>query len=146
MQPQTQQLPPTHPSSPPSGPPHAPPAERASEHGSATAALAGVGVLLLAMGVGVLIGRSGNPTQPAAPAPQVLTLTAPASSGQSPERNTTTPTARHAPKAAKHSSGSRVGSSVKHPAPASVLEGLSHAKGKSYVEKSKNLPDVVSTG
>ncbi len=116
-----------------------------SEH-SATALLAGVGVLLLAMGVGVLIGRSGNPPQAAQPAPQVITVSAPASSQQSPEPSTTTPSAGHAPKAAKHHSGSRVGSSVSKPAPSSVLEGLSHAKGKSYVEKSKNLPDVVSTG
>jgi hypothetical protein len=36
-----------------------------------------------------------------------------------------------------------VGSSEAHPAPPSVLEGLSKSKGKSYEEKSKNLPDVV---
>lgn len=38
------------------------------------------------------------------------------------------------------------GSTPSNPAPPSVLEGLSKSKGKSYVEKSKNLPDVVSTG
>ncbi|MGO9489070.1 MAG: zinc ribbon domain-containing protein [Solirubrobacteraceae bacterium] len=38
------------------------------------------------------------------------------------------------------------GSVTKKAASPSVLEGLEHAKGKSYVEKSKNLPDVVSTG
>jgi hypothetical protein len=38
------------------------------------------------------------------------------------------------------------GESINHPAPPSVLEGLNHAKGKSYEEKSKNLPNVVSTG
>ncbi len=38
------------------------------------------------------------------------------------------------------------GNSINHPAPPSVLEGLKHAKGKSYEEKSKSLPDVVSTG
>ncbi len=37
------------------------------------------------------------------------------------------------------------GSSIDKPAPPSVLEGESK-KGKSYEEKSKNLPDVVSTG
>lgn len=41
---------------------------------------------------------------------------------------------------------SKVGSSESHPAPPSVLEGLKGTKGKSYEEKSKNLPDVVSTG
>ncbi|MHB8240554.1 MAG: hypothetical protein ACYDHN_01060 [Solirubrobacteraceae bacterium] len=44
------------------------------------------------------------------------------------------------------SAASKVGSSESHPAPPSVLEGLRNAKGKSYEEKSKNLPDVVSTG
>jgi SPOR domain len=38
------------------------------------------------------------------------------------------------------------GSDLNHPAPASVLQGVSKAKGKSYEEKSKNLPNVVETG
>ncbi len=37
-------------------------------------------------------------------------------------------------------------SSESHPAPPSVLETLKNTKGKSYEEKSKNLPNVVSTG
>jgi hypothetical protein len=41
---------------------------------------------------------------------------------------------------------SGAGSSLNHPAPSSVLESLSTSKGKSYEEKSKNLPNVVSTG
>jgi hypothetical protein len=44
----------------------------------------------------------------------------------------------------KGSSGS--GSDLNHPAPPSVLEGETKSKGKSFEEKSKNLPDVVSTG
>jgi hypothetical protein len=44
--------------------------------------IAGVGVLLLAMGVGVLIGRSGSSKQPAAPT-QVITVATPASTGAS---------------------------------------------------------------
>jgi hypothetical protein len=36
-------------------------------------------------------------------------------------------------------------SSISHPAPPSVLKSLK-GKGKSYVEASKNLPDVVETG
>ncbi len=35
--------------------------------------------------------------------------------------------------------------SSQKPAPPSVLEGLSHAKGKNYVEKAKNLPNKVET-
>jgi len=43
------------------------------------------------------------------------------------------------------SSGSGGGSLAK-PAPPSVLENLQTSKGKSYEEKSKNLPNVVETG
>jgi hypothetical protein len=57
------------------------------QRGSTPTVIAGVGVLLLAMGVGVLIGRSGG-TKPAAPQQQVISVastpaagtTAPASS------------------------------------------------------------------
>lgn len=38
------------------------------------------------------------------------------------------------------------GSDINHPAPPSVLNELHKSKGKSYEEKSKNLPNVVSTG
>ena len=38
------------------------------------------------------------------------------------------------------------GSSESHPAPSTVLKSLKGAKGKSYEEKSKALPDVVETG
>jgi len=41
--------------------------------------------------------------------------------------------------------GPPVHSSLSHPAPPSVLKSLK-GKGKSYVEASKNLPDVVETG
>jgi hypothetical protein len=37
-------------------------------------------------------------------------------------------------------------SSESHPAPSSVLKSLNNTKGKSYEEKSKNLPNVVETG
>jgi len=42
--------------------------------GNLTAVIAGVGVLLIAMGVGVLIGRSGQPKSSPAPPPQVITV------------------------------------------------------------------------
>lgn len=44
------------------------------------------------------------------------------------------------------SSGGNGGANLAHPAPPSVLEGLKSTKGKNYEEKSKNLPNVVSTG
>jgi hypothetical protein len=45
------------------------------------------------------------------------------------------------------SGSSSVGASESHPAPPSVVESLKTTpKGKSYEEKSKNLPNVISTG
>jgi len=48
--------------------------------------------------------------------------------------------------AAASGSRSRVGKDFKHPAPPTVLQNLSKSKGQSYEQKSKNLPDVISTG
>lgn len=226
------------PSPTPSHPPSALPVEPAGQHGSAPTVIAGVGVLLLAMGVGVLIGRSGNPKPPVQQVSQPITQTTPVNTGVSagvgetsfhadwpsrtsgytvqlnalPQAGTAVSTVeaeksvaaskgakevgalksgefsglsagtyviysgvfhkksdatralaglrRSFPDAkvlalSKHgasgaatgsSGGSHAGSNLKKPAPPSVLEGLKGAKGKSYEEKSKNLPDVVSTG
>jgi hypothetical protein len=209
--------------------------------GGAVTLIAAVGVLLLAMGVGVLIGRSGGSKTTAVP-PQVITVSAPSGPGAAstapveasftddwpagtsgytvqlqtlPQAGTqlsaveaakTTATANGAKgvgalksgdfssltagnyviyagvyhtkaaaekelaglkrkfagasviavstgssstsgsHAASSSRGSGAGSSQTHPAPSSVVESLKGAKGKSYEEKSKNLPDVIETG
>jgi hypothetical protein len=215
-------------------------------HSSAVTVIAGVGVLLLAMGVGVLIGRSGGSSKPAvAAAPQVISVaSAPVTGAGSTSAEATTfsddwpagtngftvqlqtlpqagtqvsaveaakgaatakgakqvgalksedfsslkagsyvvysgvfhkqgeaakaaaglkqsfpgasvikvssrsasATAPGASHAAKSGGSGTVGSSESHPAPPAVLEGLSKVKGKSYEEKSKNLPNVISTG
>jgi hypothetical protein len=73
---------PTAPRPPASGGPHL---ERA-ERGNAVTVIAGVGVLLLAMGVGVLIGRAGGSKQAAAPAQTISVATgavSPTTSGAS---------------------------------------------------------------
>ncbi|HTY95621.1 MAG TPA: zinc ribbon domain-containing protein [Solirubrobacteraceae bacterium] len=224
--------------SPPAAPPDAPPAPDAkAPRSNVLGVLGGVGLLLLAMGVGVLIGRAGN-AKPAPAKEQVITEQAPAASpgtaateasftsdwppsrsGYTVQLSTlpssstvaavtaakTAATAKGAPAvgalessefkslpagqyviysgdyhtsaqaqkalaavhakfpAAKviHIAGSSSGggssgggsgastphvhSSLSHPAPPSVLKSLK-GKGKSYVEASKNLPDVVETG
>jgi uncharacterized protein YegP (UPF0339 family) len=73
------------PATPPAVPPTAPPSytRLASEPPARNPALtliAGVGVLLLAMGIGVLIGRSSSSRTTAAP-PEVITVGSPASTG-----------------------------------------------------------------
>jgi hypothetical protein len=224
-------------------PPGVPGAQDGGERrGNAMTIIAGVGVLLLAMGVGVLIGRSSASKSNAPISPVINLATAPATTGspaaaeaafasdwpagktgytiqlQTLPSATTTISAVEAAKsaatakgatsvgalkseeftslpagsyivysgvyskqgeaskaqkglkksfpsasvihvstgAAKSSSGSTpattpaaksgAGSSESHPAPPSVAEELHKTKGKSYEEKSKNLPDVVSTG
>jgi hypothetical protein len=228
---------PTAPPTPPA-PPGSAPAGGPPQRNNTLTVIAGVGVLLLAMGVGVLIGRAGASKQSAAPA-QVITL-APTSTGAGASTGSTEAsftgdwpsgssgytvqlqtlpqpgTAVSAIEAAKtaasgkgakavgalkseeftsltsgnyliysgvyhkkpeaekalgalknsfpgakvvkvsngessssaggSSSSGAAGSSDSHPAPPSVLNSLKGAKGKSYEEKSKNLPDVVETG
>lgn len=235
---------PNTPSAPPSPPTNGPPlttspAGGARRNNNALTVIAGVGVLLLAMGVGVLIGRAGGSKQVQAPA-EVITVGsstgAPTSTGAAEEaisddwptgtkgytvqleklpQEGTTAKAVQTAKAEETSkgagsvgalkaegftslsgggyivysgvyhkrseaqkalgglknkfpaakvievssssksgtgaggstgSGSGAGSSLSHPAPPSVLESLKGSKGKSYEEKSKALPDVVSTG
>jgi hypothetical protein len=214
----------------------------ASQRNSTLTVIAGVGVLLLAMGVGVLIGRSAQTKATTAPA-QVITVAGPASPGaatsaaaeapftsswppatsgyavqlQTLPQSGTTVSAVEAAKSAASAKGAKavgalkseefsslsagsyviysgtfhkqgeaekalgglkksfpgakvitvsnggsssaaksaeppttspggVGESESKPAPSSVLNKLKGVKGKSYEEKSKNLPDVVETG
>lgn len=222
---------------PPDAQPPKAPIDGAGQRNNALTVIAGVGVLLLAMGVGVLIGRSGSSGQGSAPAQVISVASTPAAatsttaaaeasfssdwpsgtSGYAVQLQTlpesTTVAAVQAAKAAasakgakavgalkaeeftslsgggyviysgvdhkraqaeaalsglkksfpaakviavsNHSSGGSAaagsssgaaGSSIAHPAPPSVLNSLKSAKGKSYEEKSKALPDVVETG
>jgi hypothetical protein len=195
--------------------------------------IAGVGVLLLAMGVGVLIGRSSGSTKAGAATPQVISVaSAPTSTNPAAEptfnddwpsektgftvqlealsQSGTKVSAVESAKSAATAKGAKdvgalksedfssltagsyviysgvytekteaekalpglkkdfsgakvievsngaapgeppesnkVGESLKHPAPPSVLEKVNKAKGKSYVQKSKELPNVISTG
>jgi hypothetical protein len=223
---------------PPAGtPPAAPSAAPAGQRNNTLTIIAGVGVLLLAMGVGVLIGRADAGKQPAA-APQVISVASAPSTGAAatpaseasftsdwpsgksgytvqlrtlPETGTTVSAVESAKSAASAKgakavgalkseeftslSGSSyviysgvfskkseaekaiaglkrsfssakvievsnsgvssatseptatspggVGQSENHPAPPSVLKSLKSTKGKTYEERSKNLPDVI---
>lgn len=145
---------------PPAGTPASPPAhlladrpsggQDGSRHNSAPTVIAAAGVLLLAMGVGVLIGRTGASSTPSTPStPQVITVSGPTTSTTSTESSESTSSAQ-AKSSGKHKKGSEsgngVGSSIEHPAPPSVLNDLKKSGGGSYEQKSKNLPNVISTG
>jgi hypothetical protein len=117
--------------------------------GSASTVLAAVGVLLLAIGVGVLIGRAGaGGNESNASTPQVITLSAPTTSTTSTETASTNSTSSgsHSKHHAKSSRSNEVGSSDAHPAPPSVVKKLEEKGGGSYEQKSNNLPNVISTG
>jgi len=233
------------PVSPPASPPNLPGGssrDGAAQPRNATlTVIAGVGVLLLAMGVGVLIGRANAPKQASAPA-QVITVAGPGGAGatttpteatftddwpsgtsgysvqlQTLPQSGTTVSAVEAAKSAASAKGAKAvgalksgdfsslgagnfviysgefhkkaeaekalaglrksfpaasvihvsnggstgggtgssgggssssggGSSQSHPAPATVLKSLEHVKGKSYEERSRNLPNEVETG
>jgi hypothetical protein len=127
--------------------------------GGPTGLIAGVGVLLLAMGVGVLIGRSGGDSGKAAVAPpQVITVEqSGAGTGAAPSTGSPTPTpspakhgtkktsSKHGSQGSSHTSSSSTGNSLEKPAPASVLKNLKSKSGGDYEQKSKNLPNVIET-
>ncbi len=230
-------------SSPPATPPLTPSDAEQPQRGNALTVIAGVGVLLLAMGVGVLIGRSSAPKQSSAPAQVISVSSAPTGAagagtteatftgswpaGKSgytvqletlPVSGTTVSAVESAKTSASGKGATAVGaikseefssltagnyviysgeykskgeaekalgglrknfssatvvkvsngssssgssgssgsgssgggsqppSSLTKPAPPSTLKTESKAKGKSYEEQSKNLPDVVETG
>jgi hypothetical protein len=117
------------------------------DRNNAVTLLAGVGVLLLAMAVGVLVGRSSNAPVKTPPA-QVISIgggtqgASTPSTTPAPTPPTPTPTKRGK---AREPTGS--GSSITKPAPPSAAQQLrSGAGGQSYEQKSKALPDVISTG
>jgi hypothetical protein len=130
--------------------------------GATSAVIASVGVLLLAMGVGVLIGRSGSNAKASTQPPQVISVATPGagSSGtstasQAPAPATSSPKRSSAKHGSAKSSSSEsstappaggVGQTPSKPAPPSAAEQLKGVKGGSYEQKSKNLPNVISTG
>lgn len=138
-------------------PPVPPPAQSSSsqgwQRGSALTLIASIGVLLLAMGVGVLIGRSGGSSSAAAP-PQVITVGGAATGAANATPTPTTPAENPAAKAAAAAAAGAkhkpkepgVGATPGKPAPPTVLKNLRTGSGQSYEQKSKNLPNVVSTG
>jgi hypothetical protein len=148
------QAPPTAsavPSSPPGSVPPMPAGGSTSRNNS-VALIAGVGVLLLSMGVGVLIGRAGSGSAKAVPA-QVITVGGASGAGGS---ATTGPQATTTPEAAKEGSKKKeeqeskpppgTGNSLSKPAPPSTLKSLRKGgSGQSFEQRSKNLPNVVGT-
>jgi hypothetical protein len=112
--------------------------------------LAGLACLLLALGVGVLIGRSGDKTTTitgSTPAPQVIsvggaaaapTTTAPGATSTTPGSTSTTPSTT----GSSGSSSSKGSSTAKNKS----LNNLDKSSGSDYEKKSSKLPKTVGTG
>jgi hypothetical protein len=120
--------------------------------GGPTAVIAGVGVLLLAMGVGVLIGRAGSSAKTSTAPAQVISVASPGAPVTStsptistPATSTPSTTPKSGSKSGKSKSSSEVGQVPSKPAPPTVVPKAG-GSGQSYEQKSKNLPNVVSTG
>lgn len=132
--------------------PPAPPRRRKPKVSSATALVAGVGTLLLAMGVGVLIGRtSSGDNQKAASSPTVQVVTAGGqSSGGSAAAAPTTTAAQHSTKAAARSSTSKTKHTAAKKKHVVVVTKQEAAKAQAAATKvlgsdSKNLPPPTVT-
>jgi hypothetical protein len=108
--------------------------------GSGTTLVAGVGVLLLAIGLGFLIGRTGTKTtttQAAATTPQVITVQGGVAA--------TAPTRTTAAKLTKKSKSKlKAAAAASAPPSAAVQQKATEAAGK-VLGNSKNLPPPTST-
>jgi hypothetical protein len=101
--------------------------------------IAGIATLLLAMGVGVLIGRSGNDSTPRASTPQVVTVSAGTAAGAG--------TAAAGTTAASTSSSSKSASSKKKKAAAKAkVTGSSSVDAVAKKNGVKLPPKVVKVG
>jgi hypothetical protein len=144
-----------------SGPPRAPIVRTHADEGrtppSGVAFLVGLVCLLLALGVGVLIGRSGNDTPSAAatpPAPQVISVGgAAAPAATTPAATSTTPAdTAGSSSSSSSSSGKSKGSSSSSKGSSSSkatnkdVKALDNSTGSDYEKKSSKLPKQVGTG
>jgi len=139
---------------PSGGPPPASPPRDGSGNRSALAALGGLACLLLALGVGVLIGNSGKDKTAAAPAPQVISVGGGAAGTSTGASGTTTPSTT-TPSSSSSGSSSGSGGSSSGGSSSSTsgskatnksLQNLNKLSTKAYQKQSTKLPKVVGTG
>lgn len=116
--------------------------------------VAGVGVLLLAIGLGVLIGHYGKgtstPKTSAAAAPEVITVQGGGGSSSAAARTTTAPSAPASTKAPKHVNSASLTQKAQAKLKATtaskaVQQKATAAAGKVLGSSSNNLPPPTST-
>jgi len=131
--------------------PGAPPREGSGNRG-ALAALGGLACLLLALGVGVLIGSSGNDKTATTPPAQVISVggaaagTATGASGTTTPSTTTPSSSSSSGSGSSSSGGSGSSTSSGSKATNKNLQNLNKLSTKAYQKQSTKLPKVVGTG
>ena len=115
---------------------------------SALLALASIGCLLLALGVGVLIGGAGDSgTQAAAPAPQVISVGGATGAADAATAGTGAAAGAAAGSAAARKKASKAATSTAKPtAQKNSLKQLEKLSPTQYQKQSTKLPKVVGTG
>jgi hypothetical protein len=118
---------------------------------SGVAFLVGLVCLLLALGVGVLIGRSGNDTPTAAApaaAPQVISVGGAAPAATTPAATTPAASSSSGASSSGTSTGSSSSSSGSSGSKATnkAAKSLDNSSGSDYEKKSSKLPKQLSTG
>jgi hypothetical protein len=136
---------------PPGAAPPGAPAASEQPARAGLAFLAGLLCLLVALGVGVLIGRSGDdaPTAAApAPAPQVITVNgaAPAATTSTPATSTNHASGAGSSSPSSDASGSGAKSSKGSKSSNKAVKDLDKSSGSDYQKKSQKLPKEVGTG
>jgi hypothetical protein len=132
---------------PPVGPPAAtavaePPRRRIPRFSADATVLAGAACLLLALLVGVLIGRAGrDTTQPRTAAPQVITV----GGGAPAAAATATPTAAATQTATPEATATEAPAKGKAKKDAKAIEDIQGASGQDYSKKSEKLPKTLTT-
>ncbi len=120
--------------------------------GGTLAALAGLGVVLLALGMGVLIGHAGQGGAPADTTPQVINVggatTTPADTAGAAAGAAAGGAAAKTSKSAAKTSGSTKsgGSASGTKATNTKLKSLDNLTPQQYQKQSRKLPKVVGTG
>ena len=113
-----------------------------------TAAIAGIGCLLLAVGVGVLIGQ-GNETAQSTPPPQVISVGGAGAGAATSTDAATADTSADSSKStsSKKSTDSNTASSAAaSKATNPALKDLESTSGTDYAKKAAKLPKTVGTG
>lgn len=121
------------------------------------AAVAGVACLLLALGVGVLIGGLGSDdASGSSQAPQIITVgggaaapaAAPAASSTAPATAETTPDDTSDATSSENKSSKKESSAAKKSSskPSAAVKDLENSSGGDYAKKSEKLPKELGTG